>query len=661
MVFISIILTIFAVTCYSFFINSFFDIKKGLLPFVVISGSMVVFCLFGYANLLFVAGILFYLLAVLCLILTIRKHKKTDLKQAVQDFLSVDILIFITASVLITLVLTVNQPMFTRWDEFSFWGTASNITKTSNQLFSFSDSTFTGKLGYPAGLAALTYIFQFLSPEFSQYGAMAAYDVLAISCFTAVVSVLDKKHYKTAVLLFATVFSFPVMLELINANEVYLYAYKTVYSEMPLGVLFAGSMAVYFIPKVKNLKTFIPYLVCISALSMVKDVGFVLAVISVFCVGIDMLFVQRKSIKLGKVKGFLATVIIGLTLLISTAISFFSWSWHVQSVTGVQQTDVGGETQLSMGSILLNGIKELFGIERTDRFSEILNNMINAFFNEKVISFGSGILIVVMVVLILAFSMFCLRKNKILFKTVLVFMVTSIIGLIGMMVFQLFAYVYVFSAGAGIILVDYGRYLSVYYLGFMIMAVLFLAMAVQKTDNKKLARTVVLVFFTGFIVFNVFTLQNTSLFVDDAVNLDDDKQVINARAEIITQTCTEENDKVYIISQGDNSEIWYQYAYQTIPVHVEVAVGGRLVSERQNYIGDTNITEIEPDDFCDVLLETQCNYLFLDIIDEYVEVDLIHLFEDNLQSFYNGDTRVYNIVENNGKITFTPNTDLGVK
>ncbi|MEG2770194.1 MAG: hypothetical protein RR902_05195, partial [Oscillospiraceae bacterium] len=263
MAIISIFMAILAVSAYSLFLSEFTQIKKGVLPLVVICASICAFCLFGYANLLFVCGILWYVLAVAGVVAVILKNRKTGIKKVFANFFSLDIVLFLCISVAVTVILAINAPMLTRWDEFSFWGSAAKILKMNDQLYTFGAYTFTNKLGYPAGLPLLTYIFGFLSPIFVEWAAMAAYDILMVAVFTAVVAGVNKKHYKLSIFIFFVLFSLPFMFELANANQLVLFSFRTLYSEMPIGILFGGIIAVYFAQKQKNVGTFLSIGCCL--------------------------------------------------------------------------------------------------------------------------------------------------------------------------------------------------------------------------------------------------------------------------------------------------------------------------------------------------------------------------------------------------------------
>ncbi|MEG2770648.1 MAG: hypothetical protein RR902_07485, partial [Oscillospiraceae bacterium] len=311
------------------------------------------------------------------------------------------------------------------------------------------------------------------------------------------------------------------------------------------------------------------------------------------------------------------------------------------AVVNIDRTNVGALAPMSMFEVVATGLKELVGINRTDRFSSIFKSMITAFFNIRLTSLGSSFVTLVVIFAVFAISVVCGWKNKKgVLSTVLV-AVSGTVGLLGMMLFQLFAYVYVFGYLPGLNLADYARYFSVYYIGFFIVALCRLCLVQGEYPENKLPMCAITGLFACFVALNAYTFYGSQTFLQKYINTDNQRKAVAVTSQEIVNYCKEKDDKVYIISQGDNSSLWYHFAYETLPVYIEKAVDGTIELPADDNKELINTTQMTVKDFCTLLETKKCNYIYLNKIDEYVSVEMRSLFTDDLQGYENGQTRLY--------------------
>mgnify|MGYP000967081026 CR=1 FL=1 len=72
------------------------------------------------------------------------------------------LVLFVLAGAALWLWFAVSRPVFLRWDEFSFWGTACKMTKVNHCLHPAAPGNLSAR-AYLPGMMVLSYLFQFFS------------------------------------------------------------------------------------------------------------------------------------------------------------------------------------------------------------------------------------------------------------------------------------------------------------------------------------------------------------------------------------------------------------------------------------------------------------------------------------------------------------------
>ena len=103
-----------------------------LAPFTALCATMLWFALAGMLGVLVPAGWLYFVLAAGAWVLAFAPvgHKTPLSALNVPGFLA-----FWVLAAALLVFFAWRQPMFSTWDEFSFWGTAAKIVKTSGDLY----------------------------------------------------------------------------------------------------------------------------------------------------------------------------------------------------------------------------------------------------------------------------------------------------------------------------------------------------------------------------------------------------------------------------------------------------------------------------------------------------------------------------------------------
>ena len=122
-----------ALVCLCISCTKKWNVPAGISPLFVLYATILWYSVLASVNLLFPAGILWFAAAVLALVWLVRKRGEIRWKELITPSTA----FFLVASVAVIAVFAVRQPLFMEWDEFSFWGIAPKVVKSTGQLYTF--------------------------------------------------------------------------------------------------------------------------------------------------------------------------------------------------------------------------------------------------------------------------------------------------------------------------------------------------------------------------------------------------------------------------------------------------------------------------------------------------------------------------------------------
>ena len=539
---------------FAFAVYALADINPSTAPLISLVTLVNISVLCALFNVLQVGVWVSYLLAVVAFAFAIYKNKNS-FKEKLSGFFTPGVILFVVVSVAMLVCLSYTQPLVHQWDEYSFWAKSRQLIKNHNQLYTYYKSSMLGQ-SIPPALPVLSYFFQMLSPSFVEWAVYFAYDVLFFATFSAFTAAFDRKNRGSAAAVFVTAFIVPYFFSVTVHTTSLSSVYISAYSDMPLALLTAGTVAVYMFSQHNNHKRIIPALLMLIFLTFTKDMGFALGCIALFVIFFDIL-VARKDFMLFKLKGFMAKVAAGALMLVVTAGAFVGWSKHLSMVLAVDRTDYGGEAGMGMVEILLTGVKEFLIGPKSEKFLIIQEKFFTAFFNTKVSMIGSGLLVVAMIMAVFMVAVIFGDKNSRLRSIMMAG--TSLVGFAGYYIFHLLLYVYVLS-GEAYSLTSYERYIGTYYTAWLIMAVMCMTLAVLKGNGLwGKAATVgfmccmVLVFSYYIRPENIFTGINEMSFAT--------RRSVSKKVETIRDAVKPE-DVIFVFSGEDSGERWFAYTFE---------------------------------------------------------------------------------------------------
>ena len=467
--FLEILITFAALLALCLFVHAKMGVSGGAAPLWVLCGTMVWYSVLGSVHLLLPAGFLWFLAARAAAV-WLWLHRKT---LAPRDIFSPALVYFVLASLAVFAVFAVRQPVFNEWDEFSFWGIAAKVVKTENQLYTYNPGGMRATTFVP-GLIMLDYAFQFLGSAFVPWKGYAAYDVRYFAVFAAAFSMLRRKQWYLAAPAAAVLTLTPFLLTVYYRDVYVRVIYINAYADIPMGLLFGAGLVLYFAPRKKTPAVVFGALLAITATCIVKDMGFALCLIAAAIVCFDLLFLEKEDVPFFRLKGLWGRLCWCASLVAAPVAAFLGWAAHMAAVMEMNRFDVGGAETMGMVQMVVTGLRELVGIGRTEKFTQIMQSMWQALYTARMTMFslggqdtrigsllnGSGV-IAITLILVIFLAAFLLGDRRMKIRTAWVSL-WSTLGFAAFYIFTGFTYVYVFKGSFGYELGDYTRYIYPY-------------------------------------------------------------------------------------------------------------------------------------------------------------------------------------------------------
>ena len=556
---------------------------------------------------------------------------------------------------LLAAFLAVRQPLPTQWDEFSFWATAAKVVKNNDMLYTLVETTNLEARSYPAALAVLSYLFQWMAPSFTPWLLYAAYGMGYFTVFGAIVGLVGKHHPRWAVFGALACVLCPFVVESWYPQQT-LVAYTTAYSDLMMGLFTAGGCAVWLLASRDIARqrptggqfaaAVLQTALVIMVLGLVKDVGLPLGLVVMLVCALDQFACDTlRSPK--EARRWLRLLIVVLALTLAAGLAFYGWSVHLASALSIDRAETGGSAQIGPVEMVTRGIRELLGIGRSEKFSASLAAMIGAFFARRVSVFGSGLHTVAIIGGILLLAVWLEPDNK---RRPLCYGLASGAGFAGYYFFQLICYVYIFSDTDGRVLASYERYMSTYYL-FWILGALAVLLCAARASHSRFAGVSLTAVSLALLTMCMLRIQPENTLLGRTAAAWYPETLIQQRADQAAAAAAPD-DKVLLVSQWDDSARWYRYAYALDPVPLYHARGDNTIvpaGPAEEYPLTLTADTIGP-----FMEKNGCTLLLLDVIDYDFWVEFGPLFPDGMQQFLQTGAAVYRMETTPSGVQFVP-------
>lgn len=627
-----------AVLAISLFFVTRFKLNAAVAPFFTISLIIIWMCLLGMLNLLVLSVWLILIFALFSLV-WVFAIKKVPLKEVFTSFCTPGIVFFFVISIVFYITLRIKNPYFAVWDEFSFWGTAAKSVFVERQLYTFFTTSI--PLSYPPSLPLWSFFVQFFGGTFSEWKAYLAYDILMMSVMTMLFARIKWKNI--ASILALSFFSVAILYVFWWTFEGRVL-YCTTYADIPIGVVFGGSVLGYFLAGDNKAMRWLVPLAGITTLAFIKDTGMALGLIAAGVIAVDMVLSKDYPFEtfLRSKKKWLR-LIYPLTLFAAAVFAYLLWNAHFSAHTLLERTP--NPYPYSFFELLAG---------KDDYFIEMMRRMTDALFVEQIVTFGTTFeMILVLTILPIVIGLFTGDKKR--FIRITVFSLLMAAGFIAYYYFHAYLYTTVFTY-RDYNLTGYGRYLSSHAAGWVIAVggICFSELAAATPRLKKFNFAPAIAIVLLLACSNMFFLNvhpDQYVFTSYKVELGlhgirQQMQDVYARYE----DALTEDDRVYFVCQESNGGEYFYFNYEWIPTITIRAKGtGDFVSpdtpdeDLQGYQ-----TQVGLNDFIDHLRETETTLVYVYHIDHYFFYEMRPIFTDWLTGAVDKTVFLYLVVDNGG-------------
>ena len=608
------------------------NLSPALLPLPVLSGAVVVLYLCGIAGILRAGAVLVLLALAAVWVLGLVQLRPAGVFKAWQSALyAPGFALFLGGAAFIWVLFCVQKPMFTQWDEFTAWGLAPKMVVERGAFYVADPVNLKASFTYPA-TSLITFLFQPFG-HWAEWACLAAIDTLALTCLAAAAA-LPRERWACGVLVFVAGFLLPLFFSATPTGS-YATQYVNAMADLPLAMLFGGVFCLYYAVG-REKRTFWLTALPLAVLTLTKDICFAYGLIAAFLIGLDLLFAADGPVKKAFPKALLKAG--GLAVVVLAA--FLSWGRYTAAVTPTADTAASvGSEGLSYGAVLVGGVKQLLGIGRTEKFSQIMAAMGSAFFTRRICLLGGGVIAVAAITMVAAAAWLAAEKGPAR-RRVLAAHLGFAFCFAVLYLFHLILYNYNFSDIEGLALKDYDRYLAPYYQAWMLAMLCLLARSAKEQLSQLAlggaAAVIMAVFCWRGIPAAGFWTGANSLYTLRAD--------VQNRADTMN-TVLNWPDRVLVISQGDDATRWYYYRYELTAQVVNGFGGfyGRLGETQDRWDSDfMNLVESEnwtlydykavcvPDTLVAYMAEKDCDYILIDRADDYLQREFSPLFEGGL-------------------------------
>lgn len=618
-------------------------IKSALAPLCALGSTVLWFTFFGCMDQLLVGGWLFYLglLAAGLWLLYQRLGQKKPLPH-----LGFGFWFFIGGSLAFLLLYLGSRPMFTGWDEFSLWGTASKLMITFDEMYTTAPVGWAWPVTQKPALMVFSYSFQFFAREFSEWQVYFAYSVLYLALLAALLAPFEKnfaKHWNLALPLAIFALLIPFVFQNYQTAKQVSSAYLETYGDIPLGLCFAAIFAAWYGGGKKAWPDFIPVGFALALTTLTKDIGFSLALVGAVIVGADYTFSHKKSWKKNLLTlGLLAGVVLVL---------FIGWEMYSARVIGADRVQSTGTTEpMSLTQMPFAFFRDLG--QPDEFFTYITGSMVRFFFTARANMLGSGAMLFALGYLLLALGYGMTRE-----RSYPLFGLLASLGFVAYYWLIMLTYLYLFRPEQAQTFESIDRYVFPYYIGWLAGCLVLLCRAlVQNPPGKWLplaGKTALLGL--SMLVFLRTALMIPAHFTVLGVHPDEynQRRAFSRQVQALRQQLDPQG-KTFIVTSGDIGLRWFQYCHEMLPWQVDYSFGGVILKKVEQPDGTTIKRKPTAQELAEHLQESGCTTLYIDNADEEFIQLYSQLFADGMQAYIQEDVRLYEVREQGNGISLVP-------
>ncbi len=261
--------------------------------------ATVVTYIFGIFNLLYFGRLIFFVAVFIFLFYDIYINRKANYFSYIKSYFNIFNIMNCIACILFLFIYIIQNPLFSYWDEYSFWGFSAKVAAEFHYLLPSFDFIYHYNEGIIAGSSVLSYVFSIFAPSFNDYTLLFSYTTIVISTFAMATEFIILKTQKSNMYLSPVLFLLfcvTPFLQTYNTptadfNSIH-YAYSTSLVDFLIAIIAFSAVIIYFSNKEKPI-----YIISLLVLTLIKDVGIFFAILCMCIIVCFELFSGRKDRK----------------------------------------------------------------------------------------------------------------------------------------------------------------------------------------------------------------------------------------------------------------------------------------------------------------------------------------------------------------------------
>ena len=612
---VAILIYISIATC----ITQRFKFKQESSVTIVFLSSALLLYIAGLFNLMKFAVYLIYLFAIISFVYIIYCIIKKKIK--IREIFTPGIIMYIF--VIMIMAFIVKDTYYYEWDEFSHWG--ANLKAMVEYDVFWSNKIYDGvHVVYTPIAGIIEYFFCKINGGFAEDVSYMAINTFIITLLLPIIKG-QKHNLKSYIKLILFLFMFYCSIKLCN------FQLTSIYIDMLLGILFALGMVLAY--RLDGKEDKINLILTLIMMPLLKDTGLLLLgiiLMQLFFNKVILKIIEERKITKQHFKIF------GIIVLMLIIPLVFYGTWKIYcGVNGKVLDDRHDKNAISEIDIK-EYIKGILLIDTDNsKYKDISNSFYDALNTTPVVGGLESTVTAVKLVAVLDITgiiIYLVNKDKQDKKKIATILLALNIGFGLYCLLLLATFMFAFTETEGRALASYSRYMSTYFIAWIIITV---GLALNsKIKNVILSLTIAIMlclYPTSVIsIVDITSRKNLS-------GIDDE---IRTEANIIKEN-VELNDKVYIIYQniGGGYE-YHKLRYSISPIVTNLLYEWSLGPKY--YESDIWSLDLTKEEFEKKLIDEEFDYLFIAKIDKQ--------FVDIYGSLINFDFNTNNYEELNNKL-----------
>jgi hypothetical protein len=441
---------------------------------------------------------------------------------------------------------------FKEWDEFSHWGPAVKSMFLFDKIGPYSPAQLVFP-EYPPGLSLFSYYVTKIGGTWDEADVYWAYQILVISLIASILVKLTWKN-KPAVI-------FASLIAALSA-VFYFGAFQTVYADPLFALFFGFSLIVASTSDVKSNKwTTLTFSISIAILSITKDIGVFLALISILVYAVNIFFLNPME-KRSFISRLKHPIMISLLSIVPIFILKITWKF------ALDQNDIkpGRDFFTIFGKLVSGNSSDL----RQPYWQDVTNYFISRTLHQSLTAMNSYSISAIKWVII--FSILFLisvssqrgRSEKIRETAISTVIIIGFFGYLGVL---LFLYLTSFSQPEALGLASYDRYVTTY---FAALALLVAYKSLQRIDDFNLTKSAPMITFAWLILIMLQSSPwNLLSYAKDPNSASDQiRAQYDAERKMIDEMNFKVDDNVWFIAEHTVGFEFYMFQYELLPASV---------------------------------------------------------------------------------------------